>query len=332
MDASFRNAGRVGRRAGFTLVELLVVIAIIGILIALLLPAVQSAREAARRIQCTNKMKQLALALHNYHTSHGSFPPGYLSEKKTSDSDWCYSDSSCANHGAPWTVLILPFLEQMPRYEEFDFDKTFTSTSHCPADGSYSSQNNVAWERPLEAYQCPSDPISTGDVNNTNYLGVQGGGLQSESECTHRERVHFFNGLLYHNSKVRISHIADGSSHVFLLGETKYIPTWVHRPDNKTFGGWASGARLDSGGSNPYTLAAVTDQINSIEGSGGKPNSQVPDMYYKMSRLFGSFHPGGCNFAMGDGSVTFVSENMDLLTLQQTARREDGLPLGGLPQ
>lgn len=326
------RAGSEPRRAGFTLVELLVVVAIIGILIALLLPAVQMAREAARRAQCSNKIKQLALALHNYHSAHGAFPPGYISNKSTTAAGWCSSDSACKNHGAPWTVLILPAIEETARYEEFDFKKTFTSTSHCPADGSYTSRNNKAWEKPLEKYQCPSDPNSASDINNINYLGVQGGGPYASADCSYASRVLFFNGLLYHNSKVKISHIEDGSSNVFLLGETKYIPTYVHRPDKKTFGGWASGARLDGSGTNPYSLAAVVLQINSVPGSGGKPNTVVPDMYYEMSKVFGSFHPGGCHFAMGDASVHYISENTDLTVLQQRAIRGDGRPLGGLSE
>ncbi len=319
------------RCRGFTLVELLVVIAIIGILIALLLPAVQSAREAARRIQCVNKMKQLGLALHNYHSAHGCFASGYISNKATTGSSWCYGESSCKNHGAPWTVLVLPYLEQAALYDSFDFRKTFTSTSHCPADGSYSSNNHLVWETPLSIYQCPSDPNSQGDVNNINYLGVQGGGDYSEAPCKTNSRVFFLNGVLYHNSKTRISQIPDGSSNVFLLGETRYIPTPPHRPDGKTYGGWASGPRMDTSGTNPYSLAAATLQINSVEGSGGDPNTRVPDMYYQMSKLFGSFHSGGCNFTMGDGSVHFVSETINLEVYQAIAVRNDGLPLEGLP-
>ncbi len=333
MESPPTAANRTRQPTGFTLVELLVVITIIGILIALLLPAVQSAREAARRMQCTNKIKQLALALHNYHSTHGAFASGYLSEKTTTASDWCYNDSSCTNHLAPWTVLVLPFLEEMALHDKFDFERTFTSTSHCPADGNYSSQNHKAWEIPLNKYQCPSDPHSKAHINNINYLGVQGGGTIETivaPHCTTRSRVLFLNGLLFHNSCVKISHIYDGSSNVFLLGETKYIPTYMHRPNRTTFGGWASGARLDGSGTNPYALAAIVLQINSVPGSGGEPNTSVPDMYYEMSKLFGSFHPGGCNFAMGDGSVHFISENTDLIVLRQTAIRDDGLPLRGI--
>ena len=320
------------KRRGFTLVELLVVIAIIGILIALLLPAVQSAREAARRLQCTNKMKQLGLALHNYHSAHGSFASGYITDKRPTGSGWCHEDSSCATNGAPWSVLILPYLEQTTLYERFDFQQTFTSASNCPSQGSAESNNHKVWDTPLSLYQCPSDPGSQPDVNNINYLGVQGGGEFGDAVCRSGSRVFFFNGALYHNSKTRIAHISDGSSHVFLLGETKYIPTPVHRATGAFgYAGWASGARFD-GAPNPYTLAAAVQQINSVPGSGGEPNTEVPDMYPQMSNLFGSFHVGGCNFAMCDGSVRFVNESVDLKTYQSTAIRNDGLPLGGLPE
>ncbi len=318
---------------GFTLVELLVVIAIIGILIALLLPAVQSAREAARRMQCCNKMKQLALALHNYHSSHGVFPAGYFSNKSPTGSDWCYSDPGCTNynHLAPWTVTVLPYLEEMSRYEEFDLTKEFSSSEYCPSEGNASSRNHQAWLRPLSKYQCPSNPYSVAEYNNIDYLGVQGGGDESEASCTYRQRVHFLTGLLYHNSAVRISRITDGSSNVLLLGETKYIPTTDHRTyDPKSFAGWASSGRLDKSGSNPYVLAGVVDQINSVTGAGGMVSTQCTyDLFYLMSRVFGSFHPGGCHFAMGDGSVHFLSENMDLETLRRLAVRDDALPLSG---
>ena len=158
----------------FTLVELLVVVAIIGILIALLLPAVQSAREAARRLQCSNKLRQLALALHNYHSAHGVFSPGNIVKRSTTGSTWCKDDPQCTNNGAPWSVLVLPFLEETARYDEFDFSRAFTSSNECLADGSLTSKNHIAWTRPLERFQCPSDPGSGGNVNNTNYFRARG--------------------------------------------------------------------------------------------------------------------------------------------------------------
>lgn len=317
------------QRAAFTLVELLVVIAIIGILVALLLPAVQAAREAARRMECTNRMKQLGLALHNYATLHGKLPAGYYSNHPTNGSNWCSNGGT--NHGAPWTVMILPFLEEQARYDEFDYKKTFTSTSELPGAGSASSQNHLVWLRPNNKYQCPSDPNSKANVNNINYFGVQGGGDVTNANCYHNSRTFFLTGMLYHNSAIGFEDVRDGTTNTWMLGETRYVPTKPHRPNNNTYGGWASSGRLD-GAPNPYTQAGAVLGINSLPGSGGDAISGgAIDFYFQMSKLFGSFHQGGCHFAMGDASVRFVGENIDLTLYRQAANRSDGVPLGGIP-
>ena len=130
------------KRHGFTLVELLVVIAIIGILIALLLPAVQAAREAARRIQCVNNEKQLGLGLHNYHATNGVFPPGVWSRDRDGNVYWGYA----------WTALILPYLEQGMVDEQIDYTKQYY-------DGCGDRTGNWAvGSIPIAAYNCPSDP------------------------------------------------------------------------------------------------------------------------------------------------------------------------------
>ncbi len=322
-------------RTAFTLVELLVVIAIIGILVSLLLPAVQSAREAARRTQCSNRMKQLALALHNYAAAAGAFPPGHISRIEAKGQHWCNDDGIHPyRHGAPWTVLILCYLEEQARYDEFDFDEPFGHTSKyfTSADANYEG-----WIKPLSKYQCPSDPNSKPEVNNINYFGVQGGFDTSDSDnpiykysCSHDGRLFFDNGLLYHNSRIGFAHIRDGASNTFLLGETRYVPTSAHRVGGE-HGSWASGSRFD-GSPNPYTQAAAALGINYYPGSGGDSYATSDiDFWFKMSKVFGSFHPGGCHFAMGDGSVRFVSESIDLQVYQQTGHRADGFPLGGLP-
>lgn len=322
-------------------------IAIIGILVALLLPAVQAAREAARRMSCSNQMKQLALALHNYATGLSKLPPGYISNvtgpvsfagqatatveghafQGSVDKKWCTKHSQ--HHGAPWTVLVLPYVEEQARYDLFDFKGNFRSTSNYNL-GSVTAQNRAPWDEPLEKYQCPTDPASNGRTNNINYFGIQGGGREADATCFHRERVAFNNGVLFHNSDIRFKDIRDGTTNVFLLGETRYVPTKVHRPDKNTYGGWASSARLDDS-PNPYTQASAVFQINSIPGSGGRAIELPlnPDMFFKMSKTFGSFHPGGCMFAMADGSVHFVAENIDLTTYQHLGARGDDLPVGG---
>lgn len=311
------------KQNGFTLIELLVVIAIIAILIALLLPAVQKVREAAARMKCANNMKQLALALHNYHDSTNRFPSGanHTANPDYSTTTWC-NQTGTTNTGTrePWSVLILPYIEDDNLFRRFNLKAQFTSSSNVPGAGA----NNTLFSTNNKRFQCPSDPNSTPDANNTNYFGVQGGGSTPACSTQGGLRVFYRNGVLYFKSETAIKDVTDGTSNVFLLGETKYCLTPKARAD--TFHtGWSSGAKIDDFGA-PITMAAAKEQINSIKQHGG--NS---DTLSTHSRLFGSFHPGGCNFALTDGSVRFVSENIPLDTYQQLGARNDGLPLGGAP-
>lgn len=309
-----------GRR-GFTLVELLVVIAIIGVLVALLLPAVQAAREAARRSECGNKMKQLGLALHNHHDVYKRFPAGgrSISTASLTTSDWC-SAGTAEETREPWSIAILPFLEQNALYDRLDLNARFTSTSNVPG----ASQNHAVFLLPNPAFQCPSNPNSNSGSNSTSYFGVQGGGPDALKSCATESgaRVFYTNGALSFNSKTGFRDLTDGSSNVYLVGETRYCLTPNGRSDG-AHTGWASGAKTDAWGS-PLVLAAARDQINADPRHGGNT-----DTLNIMTKLFGSFHPGGCLFLMGDGSVHFVSENIDLDLYQQTAIRNDGLPAGG---
>jgi prepilin-type N-terminal cleavage/methylation domain-containing protein/prepilin-type processing-associated H-X9-DG protein len=310
------------RNSGFTLVELLVVIAIIGVLVALLLPAVQAAREAARRNQCMNKMKQLALANHNYLSARRAFPPGHTHPRTPPCS------GSGLNGGPPWSVLILPYIEGGAIQDEFDMNGAMTSTKNVPGTPS----NDAVWAKPNSNYQCPSNPDSRPDINNTNYFGVQGGRLRDDNGtlivlCTtvSEARVYHKNGVLYHNSKTRTKDITDGTSKTFLLGETKYQRTRDSSVDSHL--GWASSAYASGASGRPGVLAATVDPINNEEASGGStdPNFNPLNTY---TRLFGSFHPGGCHFAMCDGSVHFVSENIDLVTYEHLGIRDDGKMIG----
>jgi prepilin-type N-terminal cleavage/methylation domain-containing protein/prepilin-type processing-associated H-X9-DG protein len=291
-------------RRGFTLIELLVVIAIIAILIALLLPAVQQAREAARRSACKNNMKQLGIAMHNYHEIHKSLPSGYVSSKPGTNSSWCRSGGL---QGAPWAVLILPQMEQNNLYQQFDFDVPFQASSNQMA------APNVDVIQVVNTYLCPSDANPSDKEEATHYFGVQGGGSAPDcgnSGCSGaNERAHYVTGVLYGGSRTKFRDITDGLTNVFMFGESRY--------GNAHFG---ASAKQDSC-TYPRNLAGAQEQINLHAGVG------VHD-----SRGFSSFHTGGAQFCMADGSVHFVSDNIDIATYRALGRRGDKLPLGGLPQ
>ena len=204
-------------QCGFTLIELLVVIAIIAILIALLLPAVQQAREAARRTQCKNNLKQLGLALHNYHDVHRAFPPGIVNQ-----------EGNTANDGArnrlnwSWAVFVLPYIDQAP---------LFNQINPGPVRGTAAISDPViraVMQKPFPAFRCPSD---TGpDVNTDGQRRVKdsGGTLHSHSLSNYiasncsaelRPQADIADGVFYSNSKVRMRDITDGTSNTIGVGE-----------------------------------------------------------------------------------------------------------------
>ncbi|QDU30133.1 Type II secretion system protein G precursor [Anatilimnocola aggregata] len=299
-------AARIRRPTGFTLVVLLVVIAIIGVLVALLLPAVQAAREAARRTHCKNNFKQLALAIHNYHDTFLYLPPGYISSNPgvSTNSTWCRTGGV---QGAPFTVLILPYSEQATMHSRFDFNVVFQDVSNQMAAA------NGAVVVPLKMYQCPSDIRFVKNKQLNSYFGVQGGGSAPDcgnSSCSPaNERGMYVTGMLFGGSKLGFRNATDGSANVFLLGESRYGNA-----------AWAASAKQD-GCAYTRNLAGAQDAINLHKNQG------IHD-----TRGFSSHHPGGAGFAMLDGSVHFVSQNIDLSMYRQLAQRDDGLPSGGFQQ
>ncbi|MBA4063872.1 MAG: prepilin-type cleavage/methylation domain-containing protein [Isosphaera sp.] len=321
-----------GHRA-FTLIELLVVIAIIAVLVGLLLPAVQKVREAAARTKCLNNLKQLGVALHNHHDTRGRFPAGTGNTHNpdyATDPDWCRATQTSLGSTqarAPWTVAVLPFLEDQALQDQFNLGAPFTTSSNVT---SSNAANRAAFALPNRRLQCPADPNSGPGVNNTNYHGVQGGWVNPTPPpavycaAVGGNRVFLRNGILFFNSQVAIRDVTDGTSNTFLVGETKYCTTPTARADG-THVGWSSGANAYQF-ANPYGLAGAVLQINAVTTHGGNA-----DQLGNFSRLFGSFHPRGCNFLLADGSVRFLSEDLPLATYRQLAIRDDGLPAGGAP-
>ncbi|MEW4563122.1 DUF1559 domain-containing protein [Bremerella sp. JC770] len=307
----------MAKRRGFTLVELLVVIAIIGVLIALLLPAVQQAREAARRMQCINNLKQVALAMHNYHDTFGSFPSGYVDDPNDT--------GGVDGYGWAWGALILPQIEQNALQDQLRVgDQTVSSavTNDLPL-----------LQTTLTAYRCPSAPdpeinphwnFGGENLGLSNYVGVTGhtfSGVVGNAEKR--------GGPLYRNSEVTFGDIHDGTSNTLLAGEKMLKNT---RSGNILGGAvWAAANRTNVMG----TVDSTADSVGSVLGAthpshpvNGDPEAAGGSLGW-VPMVFMSQHPGGAQFALCDGSARFLSENLDQNTLMSALSRiDDRLTVG----
>jgi len=306
-DFSNHGGSRPGR--GFTLVELLVVIAIIGILIALLLPAVQAAREAARRMQCSNHLKQLALGLHDYHDSHKVFPSGAL-----------------VSNGLSWNVLILPYIEQGPLYAKFNFNQG----DFNGAPNQEGPNKNVHALNRIATFMCPSatqelathgsSKLLDGRYTYTShYYGVAGpkgtdpSGNDYPFENSGTLGGFALNGVLSKDSKIRFADITDGTSNTLALGEIALPNTGYAPPGGGDGASWVRG--IWSGG-NPTGMSSCKNISVGI-------NNPSPNF---NDDSFSSLHPGGAMFAKCDGSVSFVSETIDMALYKSSASRNGREP------
>ena len=287
-------------RRGFTIVELLVVIAIIGILIALLLPAVQAAREAARRSQCSSHLKQIGLALHNYHDSHKSFPP-FLINRAGSPSRIADVDK-----GANWLVFLLPYVEQQPLYDQWDF--------HIPAN------QNPGRSVELSIYKCASDPQSSGNL--CSYAGGQwarGNYGMNVSPCDHgvgSGNAGSLGGVGGANQVVRLAEITDGTSNTVAVDELR-----AGMNEHDLRGCWAmpglsaGTAAMYNDASAPNSREPYSDDMENCAVSGMLGNAQNGMGCFDgtdTSQMTGrSMHPGGLQILTADGSTRFVSDTID---------------------
>lgn len=295
---------------GFTLVELLVVITIIGILIALLLPAVQAAREAARRLQCTNNLKQIGLALHNYHETYNCFPVGYGD----------YRNHSVNKNEWPWPVRIFPYMEQQAHYDMIPWGESCTTTA--------SAELVVIYSLKVEGYMCPSDPQAHQYWNEDSAFHDYG------YSWGHNERArgsyggnfgmgrfdgsgHIYDGAFITDRNRRIAEITDGTSQTLLLAEI--LPgglaslrgsityssgpafMWDYGPNSNIpdFSFYCGpGDNAATGANSP----APCLEVNADDGT----------LHRAMQVLHSarSLHPGGVNVTMCDGSTRFINDSI----------------------
>lgn len=326
----FRKPSR-HRRSGFTLVELLAVIAIIGVLVGLLLPAVQAARESARRSACQNNLKQLGVALHNYHDAMRAFPRGNRCTTSALP-PMSVSPGDPTATREPWTVAILPYAENVALYSRFDLNQAFSShvnQSYQETTLPGTNPNPAAQNTRNPLFNCPSDPGVPAAPLKNNYFGVMGGvslgvtGPAWVSPVTSTAYEIYDNGILFLNSATGIKNITDGTSKTFLVGET------IYQFGPATHYGWGQGARTrsDNSGAGSFlqNVAATNHPINS--------KANLDALGFHPHRIwqgtFSSSHPGGAQFLTADGGVWFVSENVNSSIYRTMGIRSDGAPVGG---
>ena len=314
------------RRGGVTLIELLVVIAIIGILISLLLPAVQKVREAANRTKCSNALKQIGLALHNYHDVNGSLPPGLDHSPVPPFGTNVYSYWS-------WMARLLRYMEQDNMWRQADAFARYGSGQYNPWAPGFDPTtgkrvlSNPALYTPMPMYQCPSDErtliaiYAAGDLGNvtvafTEFLGVNGLAIRPTTPADEL----LYEGLFYPGSHVRFAEITDGLSNTLAVGE---------RPPSKDllYGWWFAGAGQAGGGSGSCDVVLGVQELNheGINCAPGPYHFGPGDVNNNCDQFhFWSLHPGGAHFLLADGSTQFFAYSVSPDILSAMATRAGG--------
>jgi prepilin-type N-terminal cleavage/methylation domain-containing protein/prepilin-type processing-associated H-X9-DG protein len=297
---------QTGHRRAFTLIELLVVIAIIAILIALLVPAVQKVREAASRLQCQNNLKQIGLAMHNYHNDYKRLPPGAV---------WSATNAYCSAPRINGMIYLLPYLEQGPLFSQITFPSQASGTLWIEVPGNAAPMGTV-----ISLFLCPSDgsggpygvPLDFAGYicQHTNYLRFMG---QTEWDGPTYPPPLSISGAFSANWSARLLDFLDGTSNTMIVGETLtgFSPSHATLWSDYSAGSVSIQTQLTPNSSSPDQL-----WVTSCCPTCNQPSRNMPCIVGSAANYCSarSYHPGGVNVLFGDGSVHFISNSVDINT------------------